>query len=336
MKKRYVCGLAFAGFIFLLCSLGLSDELTPPSREYEKYLLDDDPISEIMRDLEASFSERARRMEAKKQIFAQGLRPNKDEFDDIFPPSPISRPLVPTSRSPYPGFIPTHGAAYLVAMEVLYQTLEYYGVRHYFGKKGSRVEFEVISSKDGYFGSLDSAQIAFALREFSRYLTSHTCNDPSMENFAKMFSQIPLEELGLRFKFDMAWALMGNYLPKEANSIYRMSQKWSIINQAASGQRSLPSQDGQSLSQYLTYINDAINFIQAMNRSHCFVDVRVNPREEILKRVTVKKFLNLERSLFERYSENHELIQAIRAVEDQERADSLRRQQSGSRSTSDE
>jgi hypothetical protein len=221
-------------------------------------------------------------------------------------------------------------------MEVLYQTLEYYGVRHYFGKKGSRVEFEVISSKDGYFGSLDSAQIAFALREFSRYLTSHTCNDPSMENFAKMFSQIPLEELGLRFKFDMAWALMGNYLPKEANSIYRMSQKWSIINQAASGQRSLPSQDGQSLSQYLTYINDAINFIQAMNRSHCFVDVRVNPREEILKRVTVKKFLNLERSLFERYSENHELIQAIRAVEDQERADSLRRQQSGSRSTSDE
>lgn len=327
MKVRFVSVMSLVSSLALLSLVGQST-LWSQEREFEVYFSDSDPISEIMKDLEALFSQRAKLDEAKKSFYAQGLRPSGDEFDDVFPPNPISRPLIPSSRSPYPGFIPTHGAAYLVAMEVLYQTLEYYGVKHYFGKKGSRVEFEVISSKDNYFGSLDSAQVAFALREFSRYLTSHTCNDPSIENFSKMFAQIPLEELGLRFKFDMAWALMGNYLPKEANSIYQMSQKWSVINQAATGQRSLPAQDGQSLSQYLTFITDAINFLQAMNRSNCFVDISIDPREEILKRVTVKKFLNLERSLFERYAENYEIIQAIRVAEDRERAESLKEQRS--------
>ena len=53
-----------------------------------------------------------------------------------------------------------------------------------------------------------------------------------------------------------------------------------------------------------------------------------NPDPISLFQIEVKKFLNLERSLFERYAENYEIIQAIRVAEDREPAESLKEQRS--------
>lgn len=279
-------------------------------------------ISEIMLDVEALYKLRRNQMEHRDRQYGMQIR--DDDFEDYFPERPINRPLIPTGSSPYPGFIPSNGSAYLLAIDVLFHTLEFYGVGFYFEKTGNAVNFQVISSKDGYFRDLDASTIAFALREFSKYLVAHMCGDPSIQNFYKITTQIPMEKIGMRFKNMMAWALLGNYLPREPNGTIQVGQKWSTIAQVLNSQRSMPPEQTSELRKYIQTISDVVNFLTTFNRTYCFVDIRIKPREEIMNRIVVKKFLNLARDIHLRSEQNRELIESIRRAEQADRNRLLR------------
>jgi hypothetical protein len=121
-----------------------------------------------------------------------------------------------------------NGSAERLGAYVLLQTLKFYGVKHYYKKDGARTDFKIIESKNGYFKSLTKLDVAYAIREFGRFITAHLCGQATPENFYRLFSQIP--QVGMRFKYDMAWALLGNNLPKEPNAIYRMGTRWTALN----------------------------------------------------------------------------------------------------------
>lgn len=225
---------------------------------------------------------------------------------------------------PFPGNTRSQeGASYLVAMEVLYQTLNFYGVRHYVEQDGRRVKFKIVESEEGYFQNLNNLDVAFALREFSRYLTAHLCNKPTFENFYEAFIQVRPEELGFRFKYDMAWALLGNSLPREPNDVFLMGQRWKALNQILNNVGSINTrqEEMQELRKWLTSLTDVMNVLTSLNRLMCFVDIRPDAKEELRKRIVITKLLNMDRELMQRYGEIYE---EIRKEEEKAKLSSLR------------
>ncbi|TVQ80492.1 MAG: hypothetical protein EA369_02510 [Bradymonadales bacterium] len=236
-------------------------------------------------------------------------------------------PFDPTNRTPHsqnpirrPGFndigsrvpIPRQGAAFIVALEVLYQTLNYYGVEHIVERRGNTIDFQVVHSSKGHFNSLDRLQVTYALQEFSRFFTAYMCNAPTIENFYHAFSQIPIEEIGLRFKFDMAWALLGNLLPTEPRAIFAVGSRWAALGQLLGGSSTITGQveDQRELSRWLGMLTDITNLVEGLSRMVCYVDIRPDPVEEIQKRIVINRLLDLELSMFQNYESLQELVDA--------------------------
>jgi hypothetical protein len=235
-------------------------------------------------------------------------------IDTDFPVDPIDQPYDPVNNYGYLtyGVSTRNGSAERLALEVLFQTLSYYGVAHIAEKKGAQIEFKILKSKFGYWNNLTKLDIAFAIREFSRYITAHLCGMTTMENFYRAFAQVPIEEIGLRFKYDFAWALMGNSLPKEPNQMMMISTKWKALQQILTASATFQSSkiEAKELKTWATSISDVVNILGRLNKLMCYVDIRPNPRDEIRKRIVVTKFLEMERRLNEHYSDYKEIIDA--------------------------
>lgn len=256
-------------------------------------------------------------------------RPGTD-IDDLYGEEPVNRPPLPTdpgSFNPgippgygYGGYNPTlssrQGATYLIGMKSLYQTLNFYGVTHYIERTSLGVEFKIIESKSGYFKNLNRLDVAFALREFSRYLTAHLCNDPSVDNLYKVFSQVSDEEIGLRFKYDMAWALMGNFLPRQPNATYLIGTRWAAFGKLINSSKSLGtnSNEGKELQRWTLLLSDVMGLLQTLNSLMCFVDIRPKPKDEIRKKIVVTKLLDMDRDLNNIYEPLRQLVDDARAM----------------------
>jgi len=252
-------------------------------------------------------------------------RPGTD-LDDLYGRDPVDRPALPSNGGifdpgagstggsyggGYSSYSARQGAPYLIAMESLYQTLKFYGVKHYLEKTPTSVDFKVIESKSGYFTKLNRLDVAFALREFARYFTAHLCNDPSIDNFYKALSQVPSEEIGLRFKYDMAWTLLGNFLPKQPNSVYVIGTKWSALGKIINSSKtfSATTNEGKELQKWSGLISDVMNLLQGLNSMMCFVDTRTKPKDEIRKRIVVTKNLGMEKNLNAIYDPMRQMIE---------------------------
>lgn len=250
-----------------------------------------------------------------------------DNPDNGFPGNPGDGPIPipPTDGMPgdfgspggfdFPTFTRKSGAAEIIALESLYQTLMFYGVVHIIERKGTRKDFKIIQSKNGYFKNVTSLDVAFAIRTFSLYIQALLCNDPSQKNVRRMLGQVKWEEIGLRFKYDMAWALLGNLLPKEPNQIMKLGTRWKALSQLLSSIPTLSAQMGKEQSSELrswaSSITDVVNILSRLNKLMCFVDVRPDPREEIGKRTVVKALLELDKRTTERYSELKDLLDQV-------------------------
>ncbi len=219
------------------------------------------------------------------------------------------------------------GAADIIAYRTLQQTLLFYGVVHTVERNGSRRAFKVIQSKSGYFKNLTTLDIAFAVRTFSQFLVSLMCNNPTQENVARLLTQIPKEQIGLRFKYDMAWALLGNYLPRQASDIYKLGERWRGLSQILGSTRSLNGADKDSLAalkSWMTSIGDVVNIISRLNKMMCFVDVRPDAREEIKKRMVVKSLLDIDLETEATYGDIRDAIEGVEASANAAKLDTLR------------
>ncbi len=259
--------------------------------------------------------------------------------DQSFPTPANENPWEPNydEFSPFPTTM-RYGSSEKIALEVLFQTLNFYGVAHIVEKKSAQVNFQVIKSQYGYFMNLTKLDIAYAIREFSRFFTAHLCGQATMQNFYKAFAQVPAEEIGLRFKYDMAWALLGNSLPKEPNQVQSLGTRWKALQQILStttilkSGSSLPADgDGPSaatkyreLRSWAGSISDVVNILGRLNKLMCFVDIRPNPKEELKKRVVVGKILEMDRKLTQKYTEYKELLDQVQKEARGSLLDSLR------------
>jgi hypothetical protein len=241
--------------------------------------------------------------------------------DTEFPTDPVDQQPWDQTGDFFPFPTSTRsGSSEKVALEVLFQTFTFYGVAHIVEKRGSQVDFRVLKSKYNYFTDTTKLDVAYAIREFARYLNAHLCGQPTMENFYRAFAQVPAEEIGLRFKYDMAWALLGNSLPREPNQIMKLGTKWKALDQilsttttlrpSASSGDSTSSVSGQlkELKAWTTSLRDVVNVLTRLNKLLCYVDIRPNPKDELKKRVVVGKILEMGRHLNERYSEYKEIL----------------------------
>jgi hypothetical protein len=213
-----------------------------------------------------------------------------------------------------------------MAMEALYQTLNFYGVKHYLERTPASVDFKIIESKSGFFTKLNRLDVAFGLREFSRFFAAHLCNDPSMDNFYKALSQVPTEEIGLRFKYDMAWALMGNLLPRQPNSAYVVGTRWAALGKIINGSKTFgaSTNEGKELQRWGGIITDVIGLLSGLNSLMCFVDIRPKAKEEIRKRIVVTKLLDMERDLNSHYGPLKQLIDDAAKIGAAEQLDYIR------------
>jgi len=231
------------------------------------------------------------------------------------------------SLMPGLGFSQKNGGAEWVALEVLFQTLNFYGVVHYVEKNGSVINFKIMQSKSGYFKDLNKLDVAYAVREFGRYLKAALCNNPSMENFYRMFAQVPPEEIGLRFKYDMAWALLGNALPKDPNEIMKLSTRWQTLNQVLNSTSFSKSEDPAQAKEYrswVSYMSDIVKMLSGLNKLTCLVDVRPIPREELKKRFVISKMLEFGKRMNERYAPFKEILDQAKKEGQQAQIASLR------------
>jgi hypothetical protein len=221
------------------------------------------------------------------------------------------------------------GAADRIAYEVLYQTLNYYGVVHFIEKSPTgRYQFRVIESKSGYFRDLATLDVAFAVREFSRYLVALLCGEPTQENFYKLFAQVPLEEIGFRFKYDMAWALLGNQLPRQPNQIFELGGKWEALNRILSTTKSLEGIDSDSKKELQIWwrsLSDVINLLVKLNKLTCYIDARPNPREELKKRKVIRDLLKLELEFIARNEQGKALLEKAKKEGAKDQIAELRR-----------
>jgi hypothetical protein len=236
--------------------------------------------------------------------------------DDAFNPfpDPTDDPLdFDLPNLPFPYSSRRSGASEILALEVLYQTFMFYGVIHIVEKQRHTVKFKVIRSKSGYFKNLTKLDVAYAIREFSRFFLAHLCNKSTMANFYDAFAQVPPEEIGLRFKYDMAWALLGNTLPKEPNAIYAMGTRWKALNQILRSTDSIKgnSTEQKELKSWASSVTDVVNILSRLNKLMCYVDIRPKPKDELKKRIVVKKILRMEARLRDRYSKFKELLDSV-------------------------
>lgn len=220
-----------------------------------------------------------------------------------------------------------NGSSERLSAYVLLQTLKFYGVKHYYKKDGSRTDFKIIESKNGYFMNLSKLDVAFAIREFARYITAHLCNQATPENFYRLFSQIP--EVGLRFKYDMAWALLGNSLPKEPNEIMKMGARWKTLSSVIASTSALKTGGDASTTKpeiqgWATSIRDIVNILTQLNGLMCYVDLRPIPRDEIKKRVVIKKFLQMEIEMSAEYAKYKDIIDQANKQGAKDQLNSLR------------
>ena len=250
------------------------------------------------------------------------FNPTDGSPTDPYNPDPVDTPIgtdLPTydpgMEFPYGGTTSKRGVTDKIALEVLYQTLEFYGVKHQLSKTGTIITFKILKSESGYFSNLTKLDIAYALREFSGYLAAQLCNEVNYQNVYAMFTQVPKEEIGLRFKYDMAWALFGNALPKEPNNIMKLGTRWAALERILSNSKILTSDSGavemdaegapkvSAMKSWMISIKDIVGVLVGLNKLMCFVDVRPNPKEELKKRVVVKKILEMERDMLARYKD---------------------------------
>lgn len=251
-------------------------------------------------------------------------------------PTPYPYPDVDTTGLDLPFVSRKSGAAELIASKVLYQTLMFYGVVHIIEKQGSKKTFKIVQSKSGYFKSLTSLDIAFAIRAFSLYIVGLLCNDPSQMNFARLIQQVKPEQLGLRFKYDMAWALLGNYLPREPNDMFKLGTRWKGLSQIFQTTRTLNMPAGSSgtgassgtvaeMRNWVTSLGDVVNIVTRLNRLMCFVDVRPDPREEIKKRMLTNALLTMDKELTENYADIKDLVDQVEKESKASKVDELKR-----------
>lgn len=244
--------------------------------------------------------------------------PRRD-IDDLFGDNPVNRPISLGTNSyfPLPSTNLNRGATYLIALETLYQTLQFYGVKHVVERTDFGVEFKVIESPNGVFKKLNKIDVAYALREFSRFLTAHFCNDPSPQNIYRAFSQVAPEEIGMRFKYWMAFALLGNTLPRQPNEILKVGTRWASLSRILNGTRSLgmgsagsPFQPNESreLLRWIGVMGDVSNLLTQFSGLMCYVDIRPNPKEEIMLRSVVKSLIKMQVDFENRYGPLQELL----------------------------
>jgi hypothetical protein len=254
---------------------------------------------------------------------------NPDVIEDGWGGEPGDGP-VPDDYADYdlPFLSKKSGAADRIALEVLYQTLMYRGVIHTVEKKGTRYEFKVVESRSGYYRDLTTLDIAFALKEFSKYMVALMCNDPSQENFSRLIMQTTPEEIGLRFKNDMEWALFGNNLPKEPNGVFALGTKWKAIDQLIKSSRTLNGSSGSTgqseLRSWMLSLGDLVNVIVRLNKLICFVDIRLDPRKELAKRKGIQFLHTLSLRFQERYDELRDLVAQAEKEAREEKLGSIR------------
>ncbi|MDB5038426.1 MAG: hypothetical protein JWQ35_1954 [Bacteriovoracaceae bacterium] len=226
------------------------------------------------------------------------------------------------------------GSSEKVALEVLFQTFNFYGVAHIVEKKNTQIDFKIVKSKYGYFMDVTKLDVAYAIREFARYLNAHLCGQATMENFYRAFAQVPAEEIGLRFKYDMAWAILGNSLPKEPNQVMRLGTKWKALDQVLSSltfirssENDSPEKRGQlkELRNWSSILRDVSTVMTGLNRQLCYVDIRPNPKDELIKRVVIGKMLEMTRHLNDSYSEMKELLDQVNKQGKADQISSLRK-----------
>lgn len=313
---------------------------TPAKAEFDDEIIDDAVLGfgqyfEKRQDgwspQQTSFDEE--RFEASEGVSSFFQAGPGDDIDDVFQDNPVNGPIrYDGNYLPSPGLIggSRRGSAYIVGMEVLYQTFAFFGVKALIKRENTRVEFKVIESTEGYFQHLTKLDVAFALREFARYLNAHLCNRPTMENFYKAFTQVPPEEIGFRFKYDMAWALLGNPLPRDANNIFLLGKRWTSFGKLIQQSNLIKSQGAEETKEarrYVSILGDIVEIVTELNKLTCFVDIRPDPKEELRKRLVVKKILNLQRSVDEKYADlkdMHDLIEEAAKIGIEEQLESLR------------
>lgn len=328
---RSICAIASSVFLFLLVGVSQSFAQSEALEDWELSQLD-----HLIDQFDGYTELRAQQDSESNSSFIMSQQDDPftpPPFDpgQLFPEDPVNRPIFGNPQNPYfpfPGTATRQGASYLVAMEILYQTLNFYGVTHYLDKKGSSIDFRILESKSGYFAQLTKLDVAFALREMSRYLSAHLCHNPSVENFYRAFGQVPAEKIGLRFKYDMAWALLGNYLPREPNKMFLLGKRWKALDQILNGSQILNSPDieDQEIKRWASVLGEVMGLVGHLNRLMCFVDITPKTKDEFKKRVVVNKLLKMQRELVERYAQYKGVLDEMGAVTTEDQVLRLRSQ----------
>jgi hypothetical protein len=124
----------------------------------------------------------------------------------------------------------------ILATEVLMQTLDFFKVKHVFGKlksKPNTFAFKVIDPVDGQpYQDLDSDTVIYAIKQFRKYVIGLLCNQPDASRVLAMINKY---DVGTRFRWEMAWALLGNDLPDAPNKYMAFGVKWRKFSAAMDG-----------------------------------------------------------------------------------------------------
>jgi len=127
-------------------------------------------------------------------------------------------------------------AVQILAVEVLYQTLSFFKVKNVFGKipnKGNTYGFKVLNALEGQpYQDLDTEGVIYAIKQFRKYVIGLLCNQPNPSRVLAMMNSF---DVGKRFRWDMAWALMGNDLPDAPNKYMTFGVKWRKFSAAMDG-----------------------------------------------------------------------------------------------------
>jgi hypothetical protein len=219
----------------------------------------------------------------------------------------------------------------ILATEVLFQTLTYFKVKHVFGQIApTSWGFKVVEPVEGApFQDLDSRAVVYAVRQFRKYMAGLLCHEP---NPARMLAMMNRFQLGERFRWDMAWALLGNDLPENPNRFMRFGPKWKRFTAAVDGiengslmklrnlRGDVTNLDPQAAVQAMGIAQpqrvrmgfiarEVVGIIQLVGdvimellNLLCFTDLSVDQKKEFEKRDSVYKLLQIKKSVYERYN----------------------------------
>ncbi len=232
----------------------------------------------------------------------------------------------------------------ILASEVLYQTLTFFKVKHVFVKlQTGAYGFRVVDPvKDANYQDLKTDQVVAAIKEFRKYVINLLCDNPDPSRVLAMMNRY---EVGIRFRWDMAWALLGNKLPEASNKYMRFGPKWEAFSagiteverqansrrttlEESSGGRSQPVATGKPSVGYLA--NEAVGIIRLIGDTasqilqlFCVSDLSINAKLENEKQLVVYRLLSVKSQLKGRYAPLQAVIdemnkEAARASEDDE------------------